>query len=423
VRDPVYVDLGDCTEFRSLVEARPPRLAHGAAGLLVLLLASAAAWAALTRASLVVRAPGRIRPVSSPKRVFNPASGEALSASAGGRVRAVHVREGDRVRQGDVLIELDTGRADNEIARARRKIRAAREELAQLAGVQQIAERLAEATRAKFEAEIAHAAEEVRQAKDRRAADVRLAERLLRDGLTEEAQLRKLVASGAASQLELDKASGQVAEFRAKLDKARLPVDEGPVEVLRRGLAVAERDAAVKREELAMKRGLKEAEAAAAETELANLELERGQATLRAPADGVVTFGDIKEGDILEPGKAVVGIAEQRGFRFEAGVSTEDVAHLRVGMPARIKLDAYDYQQYGTLAGEVCFIAPDSTAAGPDRPPVYIVRIAVDGEEIGRGEHRGPVKLGMVGQVEIVTGQESLLSLLVKHVRQRIRLG
>jgi HlyD family secretion protein len=423
MREALYIDLANCTEFQQLIETRPPRLVHGAAFLLVTLIGSAVAWAALARADLVVRAPGRIRPVTSPKKVYNPSHGEILSASAGGRVRAVHIHEGDQVRQGDILIELDTERLDNEIGRAKRKIQVAKEELRQLVGVQQISARLAEATRAKIEAEIAQAAEEIRRAKDRQTADVRLLERQLRDSQAEEIQLRKLVTAGAAAQLELVKVSGQIAELRTKLEKARLPVDEGPVEVLRRNLAVAEKDAAVKREELAMKRGLKEGEIAAADTELANFELERKQATLRAPADGVVTFGDVKVGDILEAGKAVVGIAEQKGFRFEASVTSEDMARLRVGMAARIKLDAYNYQQYGTLPGEVCFIAPDSAAAQADQQPLYTVRIEVKGEEIGRGSMRGAVKLGMSGQVEIVTGRESLLSLLVKQVRQRISLG
>jgi hemolysin D len=423
MRETLYIDLAECTEFQQLMEKRPPRLVHGAAFLLVLLIGSALTWAALTRADLIVRAPGRIRPVTSPKKVFNPSRGEVLSASAGGRVRAVHIREGDQVRQGDVLIELDTERLDNEIARVKRKIQVAKEELRQLVGVQQITARLAEAAHAKIEAEIAQATEEVRQAKNRQTADIRLLERQLRDSLLEETQYRKLVSSGAAAPIELVKVSSQVAEFRTKLEKAKLPVDEGRVEVLRRNLTVAEKDAAVKREELEIKRGLKEGEIAAAQTELANFELERKQATLRAPADGVVTFGDVKVGDILEAGKAVVGIAEQKGFRFEASVSSEEVARLQVGMLARIKLDAYNYQQYGTLAGEVCFIAPDSTPNEPDQQPVYTVRIEVEGKEIVRGALRGPVKLGMAGQVEIVTDQKSLLWLLVKQVRQRISLG
>jgi multidrug efflux pump subunit AcrA (membrane-fusion protein) len=423
MRETLYIDLADCTEFQQLMEKRPPRLVHAATVLVVVLIGSVVAWAALTRADLVVRAPGRIRPVTSPKRVFNPSRGEILSASAGGRVRAVHIREGDQVRQGDVLIELDTERLDNEITRARRKIQVAKQELEQLAGLEKISERLAEAGHAKIEAEIAKASEEIRQSKDRQAADIHLLERQLRDSEAEETQLRKLVASGAAATLELVKGSGQVAEYRAKLAKARLPVDDGQVEVLRRNLVVADKDAAVKREELAMKRNLKEGEIAAAGTELANLEIERKQATLLAPTDGVVTFGDVKAGDILEAGKAVVGIAEQKGFRFEASVSSEDMARLQVGMAARIKLDAYNYQQYGTLPGEVCFIAPDSAPAETDQQPLYTVRIEVKEKEIGRGALRGPVKLGMAGQVEIVTGQESLLWLLVKQVRQRISLG
>ena len=48
--------------------------------------------------------------------------------------------------------------------------------------------------------------------------------------------------------------------------------------------------------------------------ELANLELEREQAVIRAPMNGIVTVGDIKVGDILERGKPVVEIAEQRGY-------------------------------------------------------------------------------------------------------------
>src|SRR5437588_12756381 len=98
--ESLYMDLAECTEFRQVIDARPPRLVHAATFLLVALIGSVVTWAALTRADLVVRAPGRIRPITSPKKVFNPSRGEVLSASAAGRVRAVHIHEGDQVRQG-----------------------------------------------------------------------------------------------------------------------------------------------------------------------------------------------------------------------------------------------------------------------------------------------------------------------------------
>jgi hypothetical protein len=53
----------------------------------------------------------------------------------------------------------------------------------------------------------------------------------------------------------------------------------------------------------------------------------------------------------------------------------------------------------------------------------YVVKIQLEGEGTGRGEFRGRVKLGMAGQAEIVTGQERLLTLLAKKIRQTISLG
>jgi hypothetical protein len=51
------------------------------------------------------------------------------------------------------------------------------------------------------------------------------------------------------------------------------------------------------------------------------------------------------------------------------------------------------------------------------------LRIILAGDEVRRVALRGRVKLGMAGQAEIMTEQESLLALLVKKMRQTISLG
>jgi multidrug resistance efflux pump len=372
---------------------------------------------------LVVRAPGRVRPVGTPKKIVNVGRSEVLSASAGGRVVEANVRQGDEVRQGDVLIRLDAERLDNEIARRQRAIQTGEEELARVARLEELSAGQYEAARAKAEAEIAQAKEELRQAKERQAADLRLAEVELATADDEEGRLRVLIARRATGEADLVKATARVREAQEKLAKARLPVDETRLQVLQRGLDLAAKDHALRAEELALKRAAKQGEVAAARMELANLELERNQAVLRAPMDGVVTSTDVKVSDVLETGKPVVEIAEQKGFRFEVAVPSEEVGHLRVGMPVRIKLDAYDYQKYGTLSGTVVFISPDSTVSEGQQAAVYLVRIEVEGAEVGRGDLRGLVKLGMSGQAEIVTGQENLLWLLVRQIRQGISLG
>jgi multidrug efflux pump subunit AcrA (membrane-fusion protein) len=423
MRDGLVPDLADCTEFRQTLRARPPKVVHGTLGLLMALLGTALIWAAATKADLVVRAPGRVRPVATPVKVVNAARSDVLSASSGGRVVAVNFREGDTVRRGDILIRLETERLDNQIDKQGRAIRAGEDELARLSHLDVLLSHQYAAGRAKAEAELAQAQAALRLAHEHQAAEVRLAGVALRAAEDEEAPLRKLIGGNFVAPTELAKAAARTHEARERLGKARIPPDEGNVQALLRALELVERDFAVKREELELRRGTKRAEAEAARLELDNLSLERKHAVLVAPLDGIVTTGDVKVGDVLETGKAAVEIAQQAGFRFEATVPSEEVGHLRVGLPARIKLDAYDYQRYGTVDGTVCFLSPDSGIAEGQKTATYTVRIVLPRDEVGRGDLRGRVKLGMAGRAEIVTGRESLLSLLVKRIRQSISLG
>jgi hypothetical protein len=104
-------------------------------------------------------------------------------------------------------------------------------------------------------------------------------------------------------------------------------------------------------------------------------------------------------------------------------------------MAARVKLDAFDPQTFGAVGGTVGFISPDSDADAEPAPDArrpagaapkgasYTVKIDLARDVVGRGPHAGRVKLGMAGQVEIVTERENLLYLLVKKVRRSISLG
>jgi multidrug resistance efflux pump len=423
MRESSIVEWADCTEFRQTLLARPPRIVHGTAMLLVGVVGAAVLWAALAQADLVVRARGRVRPVTSPRKVFNASAGIVLNAGSSGRVAAVFFREGDEVRKGDVLLRLDTEQLDNEIARRRRTIEAGQDELTRLARLNKLLDRQTEEALSKADAELAQAETEVKQARARQTADIALVQVELEQAEDECYRTTRLAATSAATVEELTRVRSRVRELREKLKKARLPVDDSKVQVMRRGRELAERDAAVKKEELELKRVSKQGEVDAARLELANLELERKQAELRTPMDGVVTSGDIKVGDVLAAGKAVFEIAEEKGFLFEAEVPSTEVGHLRAGMIARIKLDAYDYQQYGTLAGRVSYVSPDSSVHSEQGAVVYLVRIEVEGDEVRRGDYHGKVKLGMAGQVEIVTEQKSILSLLIQRIRQSISLG
>lgn len=421
------LDLTDCTEIRQTLLARPPRVVHGAVMLIVGLLVGALVWALATEADLVVRAPGRVRPQTNPNKPIRGVEEESrVCAVGGGRVVETHVQEGKEVAAGDVLLRFDTEMLDNEIAKVQQSIETERAELVQLQQLQRLGRGEFEATQAKARAELAQVLEQINQDKRRRGSDIQLAQIAMQKAQDSCGWLERLVDGRAATDRELLEARRQVDEAVIHLEVAKQPVDQSQLEVLRQALVLNERRHGLECVELQMKIQSKEGAIGAASFELANLRVRLKHAVLRSPTDGVVTVVEAQVGDVVESGAPVVAITEQRGFRIDLGVSSDHVGHIRVGMPARIRLDAYDYQVYGTLDGTVTYIAPDTVVTPlPDGGTVasYIVRVALAKDHLENGEHQGQVKLGMTGQAEIITDKESIFSLLVRGIRRAISLG
>jgi multidrug efflux pump subunit AcrA (membrane-fusion protein) len=370
-------------------------------------------WAAATEADLVVAAPGVVRPVTST---------QAAKARFGGRVVRVSFHEGRAVSQGDILVQLDTEKLDNEILKHEQTLHALEREQAKVEAVLNSMERQFKADKEGIEAKLAQAKDETLAAQNRRDLDISQAKDDLREAEREEVTLRRLAAKQVVAPAELDKAAARTRETRTKLTRAELVVDEGKLAILRQELVQLNESDAVKRNEVEMRQAAKQGEVQAAKKDLDNLCWERDQACIRAPVDGVVVSAEPKEGEFLEAGRVIAELAAQSGFRFEVQMSSADVGSVREGTQVRVKLASFDFEQYGTLPGTVCFIAPDSKAS-EQGGATYTVRIELEGIEVGRGEFRGRVKLGMAGQAEIVTRRESVLSLLVKKVRERIRLS
>jgi len=418
-------ELTDCSLFRQTLQTRPPAIVHGTAILLMLLLVGAAIWAALVQANLVIKTSGRVRPIEQPTRVFTSATPRLE-----GRVAEVNFAEGDQVRQGQVLLRLDTKPLDNEIAKLVRQIDSAEEELGEIARLDVLLAEQLQSAQAKAQAELSEAEARLQRARQEQVSKIRQAQSELAAANDRLARYRQAYRNKAITQQQYVEVATQVRQADEALKQAQLPLDEGRLHVLRRALELVDRDFTVRRAELESRRVVKRGEVDAARKELANLNLALDQAVLRSPLDGVVVSGNIDVGDVLEPGKPAVEIAPQDGFRFEVVVPSGDVGELAVGMPVRIKFDAYDYQNYGTLDGTVCFISPDSrvhnvdeASSGPQQPVGYLVRVELHGDELSRNEWRGQVKLGLGGTAEIVTGQESLLAILLKKIRRTISLS
>jgi HlyD family type I secretion membrane fusion protein len=421
------LDLNDCTEFRQTIEARPPRLVHATVILLIMLLAAAGIWSAATEADLVVIAEGRVRPMVRLEKIAAAVDEETtISAQGSGAVAEVHVQAGDRVRAKDLLVKIDAQSMDYEISKRRALIESAEIELERINRLQQLLSAEMEAARSHAAAELTQARGEIGRLEEKQLADIRAASAAVERARDNYNRVRALAPSRVATQAELIHSRAALREAEAHLESARLPLDESRPAILEQELALAERRHVSEMEELTIRRDSGASELKANKLELADLQRRRDELVIRAPADGIVTNAFVQVGSVVEAGAPLVSISDVRGFRLDVAVGSDDVGHLAVGMPARIKFDAFDHQQYGALAGSVVYISPD-TELGRDAPGAraayYTVRIELFGDELTRGNRRGKVKLGMTGRAEIITQRESLLWLFVRGMRGSFSLG
>jgi multidrug efflux pump subunit AcrA (membrane-fusion protein) len=156
------------------------------------------------------------------------------------------------------------------------------------------------------------------------------------------------------------------------------------------------------------------------ESEVVAASLALKHTTVTAPAAGVVTTLDVRsEGAVVQPGQQVAAIAPD-GVRLvaEVQVSNEDIAFVEPGLPAKLKLDAFPFQDYGTVPGIVTAVAADARADERLGSSFYKVTITPEKATITAGGRPVPLRPGLSLTAEIVTERKSVLALFTEPFRK-----
>jgi membrane fusion protein, adhesin transport system len=122
-------------------------------------------------------------------------------------------------------------------------------------------------------------------------------------------------------------------------------------------------------------------------------------------------------GGVVQPGEPIMQLTPvDDQLLVEAKVQPRDVAFIREGMPASVKITAYDFTIYGDLSGKVEQISEDTLEEDTPRGKMayYSVLIRTDRAYLEKNGERLPIRPGMVAQVDIQSGQRSILSYLLK---------
>jgi adhesin transport system membrane fusion protein len=139
---------------------------------------------------------------------------------------------------------------------------------------------------------------------------------------------------------------------------------------------------------------------------------------ITSPMRGVVNNLAVTTiGGVVRPGEEIMQIIPLDDELFiEAQVKPQDIANVRTGQAATIKLSAYDYTIHGSLSGEVTLVSADTfeDERDPNAPPHYRVTVRVDRTDLSDRQKAIEIRPGMQADVELHTGERTVLQYLTK---------
>jgi len=404
-----------------------PIRARGFLYVVVLAVIALLVWATFAPIDEVTRGTGRVIPSSQLQRV---------QSFDGGVVQKILVEEGERVEAGELLMRIDPTRfvsnfRENRATAQSLQARAERlralatgstfmpsEELVEKAPeivdqerelYQNALEKLAE-EKSILRERLSQRRAELEEAESRRAT----AARELNMASQELNLTRPLLQSGAVSEVEVlrlrrevSRASGDRTQAAAQVERLESAIEEAQAQL--REVELNARNEW--RTELSRTLG----ELAALDESSAGLEDRVRMSEIRSPVDGVIQRLNVTTlGGVVQPGQEVVDIVPtDEALLVEARIAPQDIAFLRPGHPATIKLTAYDFAIYGGLEAELDHISAD-TITDDEGNTFYLVRVRTVEEA---HKHKDmDVMPGMTAQVDIKTGKRTVMQYLLKPV-------
>jgi HlyD family type I secretion membrane fusion protein len=153
------------------------------------------------------------------------------------------------------------------------------------------------------------------------------------------------------------------------------------------------------------------------DAEMKALQARRGQRDLLAPENGIIkNLPDTRVGAVIPPGGTVAELEPlEAGLLMEAKVAPRDIGFVRVGQAANVKIDAYDYSRFGSVAGRVEQISPSSFKNETTGQSYYKVKIKLDQDYVGSNKERRLIP-GMTGEVDVVTGRKTVFQYITKPI-------
>ncbi|KVP16872.1 HlyD family type I secretion periplasmic adaptor subunit [Burkholderia ubonensis] len=385
------------------------------------------AWALLAKLDIVLVGEGKLVPDGFV---------QAVQAPEDGVIRKTLVKDGDTVKAGQALVELDLVYAQEDTAAAAAEVKSLQNKLsridAELAGVDLTtddAQTLAEFRhRRAMQLSLVN---EANRALDQAQTEKRTAQERLRKykelepiSAKQAEMTEQLRASGLVSEASHNEKLMNHIELARERDVQARAVDTAGAQV-RAAQASLERVEADYLRQLSVERTETLLRLNQASATLHKQEHRVGLQVLKAPVDGQVTgLKVMSSAQVAKAGEVLLSLVPAgQALRFEGWLRNEDSAFVAPGMPAKVKLAAYPFQKYGWLEGSLEWIGvdsetPDAMRNAQGEPLFYRVRVKLADQQLHLDGKDLALKPGMQSTADLQVGTRTLFEYLTSPMRK-----
>jgi len=231
-----------------------------------------------------------------------------------------------------------------------------------------------------------------------------------------------LVKQGAVPAIELLNIDQRISELNLEVGRSKSDIPQIKSKLMRleqKKRAVVEEFRGEAQKELADVR---------ANIEIANADISRRadqqrRTQVTAPITGVIKKVHVSTvGEVVQPGMTMIEIVPADDeIIFETKVRPKDIGFVKVGLPGKIKVSAYEFATYGGLEGVVSNVSADTLLDEKTGTNYYLVKLTVANMLTDVAGNELPIIPGMQAAVDIQVGQKSVLEYFFKPVLRMVK--
>ncbi len=408
------------TVTKEIIDALPLVWTRGLIYFLIISTATILPWAMLSKVDETGSARGRLEPQGKVLK---------LDAAVPGTVTAINIKEGQTVTKGQILLKLDSELARAELQQAQAKLEGLHNRINQIELLKAQLQASSRTQQLQNQAQDSEQLAQLNQIQQRLNSNKKV--HILEKGRLKVAENdvkrhKFLWKQGAISKSKLEEVEGAMLERKRLSEQAQSDIEQATTEIAKQKstnqrnhrtgeLAILETQKQFK--ELQSQHVDVQSEIAQTKKHIFSLQLQMQQRTLLAPTDGTIFQLSVNHaGAVLQPGQTVAQVAPKGvPIVFRAEISSQESGFLRVGMPVKLKFDAYPFQEYGVLEGNLHWISPDSkiVETPQGKQENYELEITLNQNYIQNQNKRISLTPGQTATAEVIVRQRRIIDFLI----------